>query len=454
MIEGGLTRMEETSFWSRSYGPYQPNPPLSGERSVDVAVIGAGYTGLSTALELARDNPGISVAVLESAIVGWGASGRNGGFNMTLFGLEPEVTKWRWGAQRTIAAHRYAQRAVAWVKKLIEENRLDSDYQHTGMFRVSYTRRQLARLQRTQRLMRELGIDDDLAYWEGGELRREFQTERYLGALYESQTGILNPCKHVRELKRIVLERGVSVYEQTPVELISRAGGKIVLKTPNGGVTATKLVVATNAYTGALRGLPELRSKQIPAWTFQVVTAPLSDKQWESVGWRNRQSFEDNRQLVHYFRVTADGRITMGGGDVTMPMGNGFDHDFCPRIWNHCEQHLKWIFPQLRDVPVEYRWGGPVSVNLDLTPEIGFIGDERVVYSAGCIGHGVALTHLNGRLIADLLAEKKTDLTDFWIVNRKAISWPPDPISFFARHAVHKGLRLWDFVDERELRPR
>jgi len=454
MSMGPLSRYEETSFWARSYGEYRPGPRLAGDVSVDVAIIGGGFTGLSTAIEIERDNPSATVAVLESAVVGYGASGRNGGFNMKLFGLEPEVTKLRWGRQRTIDAHRYAQRAVAWVKQLVEEHHLDSDYRHTGMFRVSYGASQLERLRRTHRLMQELGIDDDVSFWTAEQLREEFRTDRYLGAMYERETGILNPCKHVRELRRLAVEAGVAVYEQSPVDLVSRAAGKILLQTPGGRVTAERLVVATNAYTRALKGLPELRSRQIPMWTFQVVTAPLDAAQWESIGWKNQQSFEDNRQLVHYFRPTVDGRITMGGGDITTPGGESFEHDFAPRIWRHCEEHLKWIFPQLRDVGIDYRWGGPVSVNLDMTPEIGLLGDERVIYSTGCIGHGVSLTHLNGRLIADLLSGKKTELTDFWIVNRKAIPWPPEPLSFLGRQAIYRGLRLWDYLEERKLRRR
>jgi glycine/D-amino acid oxidase-like deaminating enzyme len=452
MSIGALARYEETSFWARSYGEYHPSPPLAGHVSVDVAIIGGGFTGLSSAIEFKRDNPGATVAVLEAAVVGYGASGRNGGFNMKLFGLEPEVTKLRWGRQRTIESHRYAQRAVAWVKRLIEENGLDSDYRHTGMFRVSYSGSQLERLQRTCRLMQDLGLDDDVSFWAQDQLRDEFRTDRYIGALYERETGILNPCKHVRELKRLAVGTGATVYEQSPVDLISRSAGTIRLQTPGGKVTAGKLVVATNAYTRSLKGLPKLRARQLPMWTFQVVTAPLSPAQWESIGWKNEQSFEDNRQLVHYFRPTADGRITMGGGDITTPSGESFDHDFAPRIWRHCEDHLKWIFPQLRDVPFEYRWGGPVSVNLDMTPEIGLLGDERVIYSTGCIGHGVSLTHLNGRLIADLLSGKKTELSDFWIVNRRAVPWPPEPLSFLGRQVLHKGLRLWDYLEERKIR--
>lgn len=452
MSFGPLASYEETSFWARSYGEYLPSPALAGDARVDVAVIGGGFTGLSTALEFRRDHPAASVLVLEAAVVGYGASGRNGGFNMTLFGLEPEVTQLRWGRQRTIEAHRYAQRAVAWVRQLIERHGLDSDYRHTGMLRVSYSPAQQRRLERTWRLMQSLGIDDGASLRDTAWLREEFRTPRYLGAIHEQETGILNPCRHVRELKRLAVAAGVVVHEQTPVELIERDGAAIRLRTPRGTVTAERLVVAANAYTSALRGLPRLRTRQTPAWTFQVVTEPLDAAQWESLGWQGRQSFEDNRQFVHYFRPTVDGRISIGGGDVALPRAGHFDHDFAPHIWRHCEDHLKWIYPQLRDVRIEYRWGGPVSVNADLAPEIGRVGDERVLYSTGCIGHGVSLTHLNGRLIADLLGGRRTDLTDFWIVNRKAVPWPPEPLGFAVGHLLHRGLKLWDWIEERSLR--
>jgi glycine/D-amino acid oxidase-like deaminating enzyme len=320
------------------------------------------------------------------------------------------------------------------------------------MFRVCYTARQLRRIERTYALFRQLGLDDDMSFWTDDQLRGEFATDRYLGAIYERETGILDPCKHVRELKRLAVASGVDVYERTPVQRVERRGDAIAVITAGGTIRARKVVLATNAYSRSIGGLPKLRSRQVPVWTFQVVTEPLTDADWASIGWRNGQSLEDNRQLVHYFRPTADGRITMGGGNVVAPWGDDFDHDFSPRIWRHCEQHLKWIFPQLAHVRVAYRWGGPVSVNADLTPEIGFIGDRRVIYSVGCVGHGVSLSHLNGRLIADLLSERKTDLTDFWIVDRKAIPWPPEPFAACAKALVHRGLQLWDAIEEAGLR--
>ncbi len=446
------TRYEETSFWARQYGPYAPGPPLRGDLEVDVAIVGGGFTGLNTAREFCDSNPGTSVAVLESAVVGYGASGRNGGFSMKLFGLEPELTVLRWGRERMVAAHRFMERAVAFLRDLVEKHELDSDYRHDGFVRVSYNERQLRRLRKTLDLHRSLGIDQDLSYLTAEELRSQLHTERYQGGLLERETGLLDPCKHVRELKRLAEAAGAQVFEESPVVRIHRDGGGVRLETPEGSVRAGKLVLATNAYSRGVPDLPRIRSRQTPVWTYQVVTEPLSEAQWQSIGWAQRQGFEDNRQLIHYFRPTVDGRIAMGGGDVGAPFGDGMDHDFSPRIWRHLEEHLQWIFPQLRDVRFAYRWGGPVSVNLEMTPEVGFIGDSRVIYATGYIGHGVSASHLMGRLIADLLAGDKTELSDFWVVDRKALPWPAEPFSYLGKTGMRWALRAWDRVEERGLR--
>ncbi|MGI9326733.1 MAG: NAD(P)/FAD-dependent oxidoreductase, partial [Pseudomonadales bacterium] len=190
---------EEKSFWLRNYGEYCPNQAFAGDVQADIVIIGGGFTGLNTAWQFKQDNPNARVIVLEAAVVGYGASGRNGGFSMKLFGLEPEVTVLRWGKQRTIDAHRYMQKAVTHVKSLIEDNDLQSDYRHTGMFRVSYSDKQLKRVSKTYKLFQELGIDDDMSWYSQSELQQEFNTDRFLGGMYESETGILDPCKQVRE---------------------------------------------------------------------------------------------------------------------------------------------------------------------------------------------------------------------------------------------------------------
>ena len=439
------------SFWQANEKPAPAGRSLKGELSVDVAIIGGGFTGLTTAREIKADDPAKSVAVLEAHYIGYGASGRNGGFNMTLFGLEPEITILRWGKDKAREAQEYMVRATSNVRDLVKKHKLKSDYQHTGMLRVAYSDAQLGRLEKSAEVFEKIGAADQFEFISGEKIREDINSPRFQGAMFEANSGILNPFKHVRELLRLAKEAGAEIFENSPVELVERNGTSIRLTTANGIVNCKKLVIAVNAWSGFIKGLPKIRSRQTPVWTSQVVTQPLSEKQWQEIGWQNSQSIEDNRQLIHYFRRTKCGRFTMGGGDACLGKGKAMGQMDVSKTWDNLENHVKWLFPTLKDIAFDYRWGGPVSINLDMAPEIGFIGDERIIYANGCIGHGVSLTQLNGRTIADLVLEKKTDLTDFWIVNRKAIRWPPSIFGNGAFHAIRGGLRLWDKIEERKL---
>ncbi len=440
------------SFWEDDFGDYTPNQPLETDLDLDVAIIGGGYTGLTAAREFANDAPGSDIAVLEGQYVGFGASGRNGGFSMSLFGLEPEVTVLRWGRERAQAAHDYMVQAIDYVRQVVGDNNIQCDYEHTGMLRVAYAPSQKKRLGKTLELLNSFDkTGQRYQYIEKAELAGRVNTDKFQCAIYEPDTGILNPAKHVRSLKTLAEKSGAKVFENTPVISIDRGGNKIILRTAKGTVRCEKLVIAVNAWSDQINGLKRIRSRQAPVWTAQVVTEPLSDEIWTNIGWAGREAIEDNRQLVHYFRRTRCVRISIGGGSAEQPADKLMAQMDCKELWSVLETRLRWMFPILENVRVDYRWGGPVSVNLDMTPEIGHIGDERVIYACGCIGHGVSLTQLNGRLIADLLSERKSELTDFWIVNRKAIPWPPDPIGYIGSKTINFGLRMWDRIEERNL---
>lgn len=455
MTVDAQTMYEETSFWSRDWGSYTPNPSLQESIQADVAVVGGGFLGLNTAREFKKDNPNARVVVLEADVIGWGPSGRNAGFSTTLFGLEPQVTSLRWGRERAVEAARYTIKAVDYTRQLIEDNQLDCDYSHPGLVRVAYSQPQVKTLESTYKIYDDFGVADDMGlHWlSQDELRDEFNSPLFTLALADKHAGLLHPCKHVRELKRLALGVGVEVYEQTPVRRIERQGNGVMLDLPAATVRADRVVLATNAYTHLLNGVKGARGRQFPVWTGVIVTERLSDEQWASVGWSNRQGFEDARQLIRYFRPTADGRILIGGEDIWAPWGSrkSMDFDFAPQVWRSLESHLKVMFPSLSDVKVAYRWGGPVSFNVDMAPEIGYCGDERIICWTGCFGQGLALTHLNARLIADLLNGNKTELTDFWIVNRKAIRLPGRMLPFLGTHAIRAGMKAVDRVQERQM---
>lgn len=440
----------DKSYWLEAYGPYDPNPPVQGDIKTDVAIIGAGFTGLSTAYNLRKDAPNLSVAVLEGEVVGFGASGRNGGFSMTLFGLEPAVTKAFFGQQRTVEAHRYMERAVDYVDALVKEHQIQSDYWFPGFLRAATTPGYVKRIQHDLDILSSMGITG-IEWIDTARLRSEVDSPHFLGGWWEPRCGLLDPAKQARELKRIALQYGAQIYEQTPVSEIQRNDQGFILNTPGGKVIARKIVFATNAYSHLI---PQLKTKQVPAFTHMVVTEPLSEAQLVPIGWKNRQGIEDARNLVHYFRLTIDNRMAMGGSDVSLGYGGDMEHDLNQRIFDDLERDIAWLFPSLKGVKIAKRWGGPVSVPVDMAPAIGYLGDSRALYSLGCVGHGVSMTHLNGRLLADLLLERKTDLTDVWFVNRRTIPWPPEPLRLAASHLIRGYLRLEDAVYERNLTER
>ncbi|HSB64930.1 MAG TPA: FAD-binding oxidoreductase [Anaerolineales bacterium] len=434
----------DKAFWLATDNTYTPDPALQGDLSVDVAIIGAGFTGLSTAYNLRKEDQGLSVAVLEGEVVGFGASGRNGGFSMTLFGLEPAVTKAIFGHQRTVEAHRYMERAVDYVDELVKQYNLQSDYWFPGFLRAATTPGYARRIQHDLDILTSMGIKG-ISWVDADEIRKEVNSPRFLGGWWEPRSGLLNPAKQVRELKRLAIQFGARVYEETPVLEIQRAAD-FILTTPGGKVRAKKVIFATNAYSHLI---PQLKRKQVPAFTHMIVTEPLNQAQLEPVGWHHRQGIEDARNLVHYFRLTIDNRIAMGGSNVSLAYGGNMERDLNSQTFADLEQDTLWLFPHLKGISITHRWGGPVSVPLDMAPAIGFLGDERAMYSLGCVGHGVSMTHLNGRTLAALALEKKTDLTDVWFVNRRMIPWPPEPLRMVASQVIRGYLQLEDRIYER-----
>jgi len=436
--------MSETSFRDRSYWlttrPYQPGPALAGDLEVDVAIVGAGFTGLSTAHFLKLDDPTLRVALLESEVVGFGASGRNGGFNMTLFGLTLGITALRFGRARAREAQLYMERAVDLVRDLVRDLKLDCDYEHPGFLRVATSPKYRARILHELELAQALGLTG-LEWLEKDALERQVRSPLYLGAWWEPRCGILNPAKLAWAWRDVIAGQGVQILERTPVQDIVREGSRLRLDTPRGRVRAEKVVLATNAWS---HHFAPTRRKQVPVWTHVVLTEPLRAEHFAAIGWKSRQGIEDARDLVHYYRLTADDRLLMGGRDVSLARGDSMENDVNEETFSALRRDVAEIFPALRDVRYTHQWGGPVSVPVDMAPALGYAGDRNVVYSLGCVGHGVSLTHLNGRTLADLVLGKTTDLTRVFFVNRKTIPWPARPISSAIARAIRGYMRLED----------
>jgi glycine/D-amino acid oxidase-like deaminating enzyme len=247
-------------------------------------------------------------------------------------------------------------------------------------------------------------------------------------------------------LRRLAIRSGARLYENTRVQSIEREGGGLRLKTPGGTLSAKKIIFATNGYTHLI---PGMQSKQLPAFAYIVVTGPLTPGQLASIGWKGREGIEDGRNFMHFFRLTADNRILAGGGPGLAPFGTRMDHDASPRAWAHLERFIATTFPHLEGIPITHRWGGAFSITFDSTPLIGTAFGGGAVYSVGCTGHGVAMTHMNGRILADLALGRRTDLTELWFVNRRALPLPPEPFRYLGTKAVMLAMALDDWWCDR-----
>ncbi len=439
------------SLWLAEYGDYQPGPPLAGDVTVDVAVIGGGYLGLATSIALRRRGDAPSVAVLEAKTAGYGASGRNGSFAMTVIGLGFGTTAMLRGRRFLTRAHTYMEQCVDRLEAFIDEAGLDCAKIRPGFLRVATTPAYAKRLQKQVALMSSLGFSG-IEWIDADATRKMVNSSRYLGAMWEPRLLLVDPARLVREEKRHAISLGAGVYENTPVLAVATAGGATGgyrLLTPHGSVTAGKLVYATNAYSHLFSELGRL---QTPAFTYMIATEPLTDEQLAPIGWAGQQGLEDARNLIHYYRLTPGHRIVMGGGPVGLGRDGDLDHDSDQRAWQHLEQHLHWLWPHLSGVAITHRWGGPFSVTMDLTPALGYLGEDRTaVYGLGCIGHGVAMSYLNGEVLADLLTgDGDSDIArQCPFVNRRVIRWPPEPAATAAKYAIRGYLQAEDAYHER-----
>jgi glycine/D-amino acid oxidase-like deaminating enzyme len=436
-----MTDFASRSFWLEA-DPYTPGPPLAGDVTVDVAIVGAGFTGLWTAHFLLRAQPALKVAVIERDVVGYGASGRNGGFAMTLLSRSLHDLVQAFGAEAARAAHEAVAHSVDAIGQFCAEHRAPCDYEKTGFLGVAADDSQVDRIEADRRAAEALGIAD-VRYLSGEELRREIQSPLFRCGLEEKTCALLNPAKLVRGIARVVRQQSGIIYEQTAVDRIEPAGAAVAIRTPHGTVHADRVVLATNAYSVQF---PELRRLLIPLYSYIVLTEPLTEGQWASIGWTKRQGLEDKRTFIHYFRPTADGRILMGGEDAPYYYGSsvGAQHDRNRRVFTLLQRDLQTIYPQLNGIRFTHQWGGPVAVTSRFVPSFGTLTGGRIHFGFGYSGHGVAPTHLGGQILRDLVLERASDLTQLCFVRAKAVPFPPEPLRYVAVNMARRSLLAQD----------
>jgi glycine/D-amino acid oxidase-like deaminating enzyme len=438
------------SFWLEA-DPYTPGPPLAGDVSVDIAIIGGGFTGLWTAYFLLRAQPSLKVAVVEREVVGYGASGRNGGFAMTLLSRSLHDLVRQFGVDPARAAHDAVVRSIDDLGRFCTEHGVACDYEKTGFIGVALDDSQVARIEADRRAAEQLGLDD-IRFIPGDELRRQIQSPLYRCGLEEPACALVNPARLVRGMARVVRQLSAIVYEQTAVERIEPAAATVNVHTSHGTIRAEKVVLATNAYSVQF---PELRHWLVPLYSYIVLTEPLSEAQWASIGWQGRHGLEDKRTFIHYYRPTADGRILMGGEDAPYFYHSSTDpqHDRNARVFTLLKRDLQTIYPQLQGVRFTHEWGGPVAVTSRFVPAFGALEGGRIFYGFGYSGHGVAPTHLGGQILRDLALERQSELCELCFVRAKPLPFPREPLRYVGVNLARRSLLRQDRKGKRKVDP-
>lgn len=384
------------SYYAASANPCAPRPALEGEVSCDVCVVGAGFTGLSSALHLAER--GYRVVVIEAARVGFGASGRNGGQIVNSYSRDMDVIEARYGAVTAQALGDMAFEGNRIIRSRIARYAIDCELKDGNLF-AACNARQLKGLHDHQALWQRYG-NRELELLEGAALKREVTSDRYCGVLVDHSGGHLHPLNLALGQAAAFESLGGVIYEQTPLcELIH--GEPARLRTPGGMVVAERVVLAGNAY---LQGVvPELESKSMPCGTQIIVTEPLGERGRALLP--NDMAVEDCNYLLDYYRLTGDSRLLYGGGV-------SYGGQDPANIEAVIRPKLATTFPGLADVRFDYAWSGNFLMTLNRLPQFGRL-NANVYYAQGYSGHGVTSTHLAGRLIAEAIEGESTRFDAF-----------------------------------------
>jgi glycine/D-amino acid oxidase-like deaminating enzyme len=385
------------------------NEPLRGSHKADVVIVGGGYMGLSAAYNIKRKFPEKKITLLEGACCGYGASGRNGGFCVADILLDEKyVTPENKQDAVDVSFHGLNQ-----IKTLIAEHGVACDFEENGMLEVALNDKQIKELDEYARFLGSFGLDSTLLGEQA--LKAEVKSPIFKAGLKIPYGAALNPAKLAREMKRVIEEMGVEVRERSIVTRIS-PGKTHRVDTELGDIQAPVLIIAVNAYA---HKLGFFKNRVFPVIVHQIVTEPLSQAQWDSVGWQNRQGLSDMRALYSYNVPTADGRILSGGVDFTYYDFDSLSSGNDKTVTRHLEENLFAFFPQLEGLKIDHAWSGTTAYTLGRVPSVGVMGDDENIYFGVGFSNGVPSSQTAGLIVADLMAGESNKFTNHYIVNKK-----------------------------------
>ena len=433
------------SLWQDTLDRTPVARPALGKRRADVAIVGAGYTGLWTAYYLSAIDPSLDIVVIERETVGFGASGRNGGWCVGELAAGIDRLAKAGDPDRALRMVRALFETVDEVGRVCATEGIDCGYAKGGTVRVARNRAQLARQREEVAHHRAAGLtDDDLRLLDAHAARSRLGATDVLGGIFFAHTAALHPARLVHGLADAVERRGVTIAEHTAATGI-RPGR---VETEHGPLDATVVVRATEGYTPQLDG--EARTLA-PLYSLMIATEPLPPEVWDQIGLGDRETFADDRNLVIYGQRTADDRIAFGGRGAPYGYGSRIDPAIEVSSARHdlIESTLRALLPAVGDARVTHRWGGVLGVPRDWFPSVAHDPASGLAHAGGYVGEGVAAANLAGRTLADLICGLETERTDLPWVGHRSRHWEPEPLRWLGINGALRIMASADAVEDR-----
>jgi glycine/D-amino acid oxidase-like deaminating enzyme len=417
-------------FWLDDPLRPDPEPELAGDLKTDLLVIGAGFTGLWTALLAKEANPSHKIVMLEAGEVATGASGRNGGF------MDASIT------------HGFLNGLSRWPKELptlielglinldeieatIKRLEIECDYRRTGDIDMATEPYQV------QEMKEELEIAapyrTNFQILDREEVQAIVKSPTFIAGLKRPDSALINPAHLAWGLRKACLDLGVRLYEQSPAIKLEEADQHVIAYTPHGRVRASRVALGTNAFPPLLKRLSHY---VVPVYDYALMTEPLTPAQRESIGWYGREGISDASRQFHYSRTTADGRILWGGYDAVYYWNNGFGSHLenSPLMFGRLAEHFFQTFPQLEGLHFSHAWGGAIDTCSRFSPFWGMYHHGKTAYVMGYTGLGVGASRFGGRVMLDMLEGKQTERTALEMVRTKPLPFPPEPLRSIGIH--------------------
>ncbi len=421
-------------------------PPLDGDTTADVVVVGAGYTGLWTAYYLLEADPSLDVLLVDAHVAGFGASGRNGGWCSALFPTGADALARRHGPDAAHALRAAMRDTVVEVGGVSAAEQIDCGFAYGGTVTLARTAPQVDRLVAQVEEASRWG--DELHLLDPDGVRGHVRASGVRAGTWTPDCARLQPARLAHGLARVVEQRGARIAEGTRALRISPRA----VVTDHGTVRARWVVRATEAWTSAL---PGSHRAVAPVWSLMIATEPLPAPVWREIGLEQGQTFSDARHLVVYGQRTADDRLAFGGRGAPYHLRSRIrpGYDRVPRVHAHLRSTLVDLFPQVEGYDVTHAWGGPLGVPRDWHASVGLDPDTGVGWAGGYVGDGVATANLAGRTLADLVVGADTPLTRLPWVGHRSPDWEPEPLRWTGVTAARWATAWADRVETRTDRP-